>query len=175
MSFTASGSFSIADAAWVWLEFIQKYNVRTNSCTCNTSFYSLYYILLNLSIASKCLLKHDNFNQMEGKYPPAFHVFFCLISEDMQYHFQPLDGPFNQEMRPSSLSLSLSLYRHHQCPQNGWQLLEIPGCVTTLRCTCCAIYVPPVLMPQQPERQRRIMPTTAQAANSCCSLVLNQG
>lgn len=55
-------------------------------------------------------------------------------------------------------------YRHH-CPQNGWQLLEIPGCVTTLRCTCCAIYAPPVLMPQQPERQRRITPAMAQVVS----------
>lgn len=46
MSLTASGSLSRAEAAPVCLELIQKYNVRTNSCTCNTSFYSSYYILL---------------------------------------------------------------------------------------------------------------------------------
>lgn len=77
----------------------------SNSCTCNTSYSSSSYILLNLSMTSKCMLKHDRFSQKEGKSPPAFHFFFRL-SEDMQYRFQPLDGPFNQEMRVSSLSLS---------------------------------------------------------------------
>lgn len=88
----------------------------------------------------------------------------------VQFDFRPLDGPFNQEILPPPL---FRHYRHH-CPQNGWQLLEIPGCVTTLRCTCCAIYVPPVLMPQQPERQRRIIPATAQVPNYCCRLILDQ-
>lgn len=55
-------------------------------------------------------------------------------------------------------------YRHH-CPQNGWQLLEIPGCVTTLRCTRCAICVAPVLMPQQLEMERMTIPAAAQVAN----------
>ena len=80
-----------------------------------------------------------------------------------------LMAPFNREISPSFAPqppppLPLCHYRHH-CPQNGWQLLEIPGCVTTPRCTCCAIYIPPVLMPQQPERQRNIMPVPAKVAN----------
>ncbi len=46
----------------------------------------------------------------------------------VQFSFWPLDGPFNQEIPPPPL---FCYYRHHS-PQNGWQLLEIPGCVTTL-------------------------------------------
>lgn len=68
----------------------------------------------------------------------------------VQFSFSPLDGPFKPRVL---VPIPLCHYRHH-CPQNGWQLLEVPGCVTTLRCTCCAIYVPPVLLHQQPERQR---------------------
>lgn len=80
-----------------------------------------------------------------------------------QFYFWPLDGPFNQGITPHPLHH----YRHHR-PQNGWQLLEIPGCVTTLRCTCCAIYAPPVLMPQQLERKRRvIIPATVQVTAHC--------
>lgn len=52
----------------------------------------------------------------------------------VQFDIRPLDGPFNQEIPP------WPLFRHcrHHCPQNGWQHLEIPGCVTTPRCTRCA-------------------------------------
>lgn len=107
--------------------------------------------------------------QLRGKLfltgPPGFIVVWRCSSSSG--HLMALS---TKTSHPPPLSRH---YRHH-CPQNGWQLLEIPGCVTTLRCTCCAIYVPPVLMPQQPERQKRIMPTTAQAANSCCRLIVYQ-
>ena len=72
-------------------------------------------------------------------------------------HLMALSTKTSSTPTPLSYSLFLSLSRHyrHHCPQNGWQLIEITGCVTTPRCTCCAIYVAPVLMPQQPERQRK--------------------
>lgn len=139
-----------------------------------TSRFVPSYRQRHLEPAGKCVFKRCRFIS-GGKV--VFHCSALSISAEPlaqtlspQLHFNrwPLDGPFNQGITPSILPRH---YRHH-CPQNGWQLLEIPGCVTTLRCTCCAVHVPPVLMPQQPERQRRIIPAPAREASWRCRLAL---